>query len=365
VDTAPTRLSLWRPRPVTAVYATERERIARAWIGPSAEIALPRFAELLGAESGRARVSRIGPAAPFPEDSVIAALSTASEAQRPVAALSLPLDAARRIVDAALRRSHRPSTRPLTSGEEGVFLYAVDRAGGDWLATGGAQYRVTGLLADQGQIAELLGAAPGHEVELSLAAGDIAARVRIAVAAPFTPRSAARCKGGFGRALGWPVSFRCKAGSARIPTSEIGALAAGDVVVLDRCGHPAATGRDRECALECGGVHLAARWLDDRRLVLVSQSLGSSKMTDDTTNQLEVRMDAPVDGAAMEVVAQVEVGRLTLTVEQALGLVPGRVLALDRDVGPDVWIRVGDKLVARGELVSCDGRLAVEVTEVP
>jgi len=67
----------------------------------------------------------------------------------------------------------------------------------------------------------------------------------------------------------------------------------------------------------------------------------------------------------MEVVAQVAVGRITLTVEQALGLVPGRVLALDRKVGPDVWLRVGDKLIARGELVSCDGTLAVEVTEVP
>ena len=88
-------------------------------------------------------------------------------------------------------------------------------------------------------------------------------------------------------------------------------------------------------------------------------------MADDATDRIEARLDAPFDGAAMEIVAQVEVGRITLTVEQALGLVPGRVLALDRKVGPEVWLRAGDKLIARGELVSCDGALAVEVTEVP
>ena len=83
------------------------------------------------------------------------------------------------------------------------------------------------------------------------------------------------------------------------------------------------------------------------------------------TGEIEVRLDAPVDGGALAVVAQVEVGRISLTVEQALGLVPGRVLSLDRPVGPDVWLKVGDELIAKGELVSCDGRLAVEVTEVP
>ena len=365
MGTAPKRFTIWHPRPVAAERAAARERIAEAWRGPSAEIALPRLAEILGAETARLRVSRIGPTAPLPEDAVIAAISEASEAQRPIAALALPLDAARQIIDVSLRRSPSPASRPLSAGEEGVLLYALDRAGGDWIASGGVPYRIAGLLAGPDQIATVLGAAPGHEVELSFEAGDIAARGRIAVAEPHAPRRAARCAGGIGRALGWPVRFRCTAGAAQIPAAAAASLASGDVVVLDRCGHPLAKGGDRACALSCGGVHVAARWLDDRRLVLVSHAQGSSAMADHTTDRIDARLDAPVDGAAMEVVAQIEVGRLTLTVEQALGLVPGRVLALDRDVGPDVWIRVGDKLVARGELVSCDGRLAVEVTEVP
>ena len=88
-------------------------------------------------------------------------------------------------------------------------------------------------------------------------------------------------------------------------------------------------------------------------------------MLENDTREIGVRLDAPVDGGAMEVVARVEIGRISLTVEQALGLVPGRVLSLDRPVGPEVWLKVGDKPIAKGELVSCDGRLAVEVTEVP
>ena len=83
------------------------------------------------------------------------------------------------------------------------------------------------------------------------------------------------------------------------------------------------------------------------------------------TAELDVGLVPPTEGGEMEVIAQVEVGRIALTVEKALGLVPGRVLSLDRPVGPSVWLRVGDKLVAKGELVSVDGRLAVEVTEVP
>lgn len=326
---------------------------------------MPRLAELLGAPMARIDVVRIGPAGPLPKDAVALALCTADDGQRPFAALLVPLEDARRIVDVTLRRAAGSTRAPLSSGEEGVLLYALDRAGGDWLAAGGAPCRITGLLADSAQIAELFGREPGSDVELSLAAGDIAARFRIRIGTPPDPGRKARCAGELGRALGWRASFRCAAGSARVPAEEVRALAAGDVVVLDSCGHPRSPGGDRDCALVCGGVRLAARWLDDRSLLLVSHADGSKTMTDEKTARIDARLDAPIDGAAMEVEAQIEVGRITLTVGQALGLVPGRVLSLDKDVGPEVWIRVGDKLIARGELVSCDGRLAVEVTEVP
>ena len=40
------------------------------------------------------------------------------------------------------------------------------------------------------------------------------------------------------------------------------------------------------------------------------------------------------------------------------------MIELDRDVGPEVLLRAGEKLIARGELVDHKGRLVVEVTEV-
>ena len=164
VSIAPTKFSPWRPRALAAGIAAERERVALAWRGPSAELALPRFAQVLGVESARAAVSRIGAAVTLPEDAVVAAVCTADEEQRPVAAIVLPLVAARGIADAVLRRSPGAALHPLTAGEEGAFLYALDRAGGDWLAAGGVRFRITGLLAAPDQVALLLGAAPRHEV---------------------------------------------------------------------------------------------------------------------------------------------------------------------------------------------------------
>ena len=82
---------------------------------------------------------------------------------------------------------------------------------------------------------------------------------------------------------------------------------------------------------------------------------------------IEARLDETLrEGAAgMEVVLQAEVGRLTLPLEQALALVPGRVLGVDRGVGTTVCLLAGEQLVARGELVESEGQLAVEITEVP
>jgi type III secretion system YscQ/HrcQ family protein len=347
---------------VAVDVAVERERLARALAGPSSALSLPRLAELLGAGSVIARLARFTPVGEYPDDAVVVALCPTDEERRPIAALIVPLYDARRIVDAALRRPGRP----LSSGEEGTFLYALDRAGGDWLAAGGAGFRISGLLAGPDQIPDLLDAPPCHALEIEIAIDGATARAEIVWASLPAPQRAARCRGGVERASGWPARFRLVIGAARIPAAAAVALAAGDVVELDRCGHPAATGGDRGCSLACGGVRFGTRWLDDRRLELVSPLPRRSAMTtEDEAAPIDARLEPAVDGAAMEVVAQVEIGRLALTVEQALALVPGRILALDRDVGAEVWIRVGDKLIARGELVNCGGRLAVEVTEVP
>jgi flagellar motor switch/type III secretory pathway protein FliN len=92
-----------------------------------------------------------------------------------------------------------------------------------------------------------------------------------------------------------------------------------------------------------------------------------TKMEERESDMIEARLDDPrhAGTAGMDVVLRAEVGRVTLTLEQALALVPGRVLGLDRDVGTAVQLMVKEQLIATGELVECGGRLAVEITEVP
>jgi flagellar motor switch protein FliN/FliY len=64
----------------------------------------------------------------------------------------------------------------------------------------------------------------------------------------------------------------------------------------------------------------------------------------------------------------VSVGRARPNIRDLLRLAPQSVLALDRKVDDPVELYVGDRLIARGDLVEAEGdvpgRLAVRLTEV-
>jgi flagellar motor switch protein FliN len=55
--------------------------------------------------------------------------------------------------------------------------------------------------------------------------------------------------------------------------------------------------------------------------------------------------------------AEIDVGRL-------FAMSAGEVVELDRDVEAPVDVRLGDKLIARGELVAAGDRFAVRITEI-
>ena len=82
--------------------------------------------------------------------------------------------------------------------------------------------------------------------------------------------------------------------------------------------------------------------------------------------------DAPSSMANPFVQVPVEVavcvGRAKPKVRELLRLGPGGVLSLDRTVEDPVELYVGDRLIARGELVEAEegpeGRLAVRLTEI-
>jgi type III secretion system YscQ/HrcQ family protein len=361
-------VTIWRPRPVDRLQVEARRRLARAAAAAARPLALPGLAALIRVSRAVVSLERIEVRPVASVERVVAIALRAGSGDRGAgAALVVPEALARELVDRALGRP-ASGGGSLTSGEEGALLYLLDRAGGDWIAAGGPWFRLCGVLADAAQVEDYLGEPAPWQVRARLTAGPLDGPLWLWSAAPSGEPSPARVPL---HPESWPapVTWRLVVGESMVASAELAALARGDVVVLDQLCHPLASTSQTAVRLVSGGVTRLARWLDRRRLELVSTGERRSPMDDRTegvtnvTANLEDSIDPGV--GAMEVRLQVEVGRVAIELEQALSLVAGSVIELDRDVGPGVQVRVGDRLVARGELVDCEGRLAVQITEVP
>jgi flagellar motor switch protein FliN/FliY len=68
-------------------------------------------------------------------------------------------------------------------------------------------------------------------------------------------------------------------------------------------------------------------------------------------------MDVPVT-------MTVEVGRKSLTIKELLSLTPGSVVSFDRSVTEPMDIMINGTLVARGEVVSADGKFGLRLVDV-
>ena len=76
-----------------------------------------------------------------------------------------------------------------------------------------------------------------------------------------------------------------------------------------------------------------------------------------TAEELERLHDVPVELA-------VEIGRTHMTIREALALVPGSIVTLNRLAGEPVDLLVNGKPIARGEVVVIDEEFGLRVTEV-
>ena len=61
---------------------------------------------------------------------------------------------------------------------------------------------------------------------------------------------------------------------------------------------------------------------------------------------------------------EVQLGSARLPIRELLGLQAGAVVTLDRAATDAVDIYAGDRLIARGEVVSVDGELGVRITQI-
>jgi flagellar motor switch protein FliN len=66
----------------------------------------------------------------------------------------------------------------------------------------------------------------------------------------------------------------------------------------------------------------------------------------------------------VELAASLRFGSREISLAEILDLGPGDVVQLDRHVADPVDLVVGDKIVARGEVVLVNGNFALRVTEV-
>lgn len=385
--------TVWQPRRLEEGERTVRERIVSRFPGSASGMELRQLAALTGVYDLKLYLDgltarRLNTESENADDglldlpqqdtsvsdnAVLVAISKTPGLDMQRAVLAVPLAFAHQVVDLALGRRSGADNSPLTSGEQGAFLYALDRVGGDWGASAGPSFVVRGFLADTAQVADYLQAQPRWQVTVRLEGEKDGDRVRgfvcLLFAEPVELTESRRVMRGPSPAvMGWQVSLNMLIGWSQVSLNDVNSLEDGDIIVLDEGGHPD-SGRVRSRVTVYSGVwRCVGQWLDHRRIELVSSEEQEGEMKKKTQNSNEVRgvLEQPHAGDtnAIEVVVRVEVGEVKMTVNQASELMPGRIIVLDRDVDPNVVLKVGDEVIGRGQLVEHDGVLAVEVTEV-
>jgi flagellar motor switch/type III secretory pathway protein FliN len=300
------------------------------------------------------------------------ALSSDADVHSEKMILGLSSALAARLIDATLDRPQRSAAHlclaDLSQGEIGALLFALDRAGKDWLDAGGDKFVVRGPLEDTSQIPDYLGRMPLVEIQAKLQTATQSLPLRLWCNTPDGLRTMSKCRSINGaRSLNVRVGL-C-AGWSVLTLKEATNIAVGDRIVLDAWNHPKGSGGLFAPTLWNGSWHRFGRFIDNEKIVLISEPEREAEM--DTTNQSDpLRLSwsstdvDDADAREMNVTVRVEVGSIKMSVEQALGLVPGRVIRLDRPLSPEVNVFIGDKFLGRGTMVDVDGLMAVEIGEL-
>jgi type III secretion protein Q len=127
-------------------------------------------------------------------------------------------------------------------------------------------------------------------------------------------------------------------GAATLDRADVDSLRPGDVLILD-----APPGEDASLRLPGGLV-------------------ASGRLDDDSLEVEEVEMRSPVLAAGEHpVVVDVELASVPVALRDVARIAPGAVLVLGLDRDGQVTLRIGDRRVARGELVEIDGAVGVRV----
>ncbi|HVE84733.1 MAG TPA: type III secretion system cytoplasmic ring protein SctQ, partial [Myxococcales bacterium] len=149
---------------------------------------------------------------------------------------------------------------------------------------------------------------------------------------------------------------RVLAGGSVLDAADLGALERGDVVLLD-------------------GIQLDGRQVRGNARLYTSTFQLSGAFTDAgfavsharcRANPQESPMSTPPpppieEGAALPVEVEVELARLRMPLSELATIKPGAVLALHMNSSEPVLLRVGDRAVARAELVEVEGEVGARI----
>jgi type III secretion protein Q len=164
------------------------------------------------------------------------------------------------------------------------------------------------------------------------------------------------------------ATLRIEAARTPVPRATLATLEPGDVLVFEGARRDALrAGRVR---LRLGRAELQAR-LEGLTLKTESpfQLKGSTRM--DPRSEGPESAEPAGHGAdkgallgELPVEVACEIGRVTLTGRELLELVPGAVIPVGRPLAGPVDLVVGDRVIARGELVDVEGELGVRLLEM-
>lgn len=334
-------------------------------------VSLPSIAALWGVEAvvGQLTGLCLSPA-DLHESFVPFALSLTANSDSPRLVLGLSPPLAARLIDAALERPQLPpaptAMSELSQGEIGALLYGIDRVGKDWIAHSGKKFIVRGVLEDTAQIADYLGHPPNTTLAAELRTGETRYPLRLWFDEAGHRLSNRQKSPNTTDALPWSVRIGLSVGWSVVHLGEISTLAPGDKIVLDTWNTPGTRGGRNAPLFWNGDWCRYGRFVSETAVEITQETERETmKPKQENTPAVHSLETAPSgDAKNLSVTVRVEVGSLKMSVEQALGLIPGRVVQLDRPVGPEVHVYVGDKHLGSGILVAVDGFMAVEIKEL-
>jgi type III secretion protein Q len=274
------------------------------------------------------------------------------------------------VLFAALERLAGASQKPgpvtrLTRLEEATFAYlllsalSALRAGDELHRRFGP--RLCGVTMDRAEAVAGLDARQPHVgVELALSVGQSTAGGRLVLPAVVLEAGLRELPSERGsdlapQVLAASLATRCFVGRAPLPHDAFEALMAGDVILFD--------GVRREGEGLCGpgrlvtrGFELTGDFLPEGFSLTRARTRAnpeeSNMMT--TNERSEGIPPLPVD-------VEIELTRLMVPLSELAALKPGALLPLHINVSEPVLLRVGDRVVARAELVEIEGEVGARI----